>query len=176
MRKKICHLEKEVIDCLKAERLSPEIKKHTSECPICKDALSVYKWINQFKNRTWDAEMQEITLPAPETIWNSAHAKRRPDRTLVKKALRPMMYPQIFSYPILIIGVIFLLFSNMKQIGNFVDSIAGVGPVLDSLSKIMAQLFPLFLFPMVIVIISMLFCAFVLAFETRKKTARNDIS
>ncbi len=68
-----------------------------------------------------------------------------------------MMFPQVISYPILLIGVIFLFFSNMNQIGN------------------MAQLFPLFLFPMVIVIISMLFCVFVLAFEKRKKTADIDI-
>lgn len=167
MRKKICHLEKEVIDCLKAERLSPEIKKHISECPSCKDVVSVYKWINQFKNRTWDAEMKEKTLPAPATIWNRAYAKRKPDRTLVKKALKPLMYPRVFSYPILIIGVIFLFLSNTKEIGNIVNS----SPVLDSFSRIMAQIFPLFLFPMGVVIISMLFCAFVLAFERRKKTA-----
>jgi len=167
MRKKTCHLEKEVIDCLKVERLSPEIKKHISECPICKDVVSVHKWINQFKNRTWNAEMQEKTLPAPATIWNRAHAERKPDKALMKKALKPLMYPQVFTYPILIIGVIFLFLSNIKEIGNIVDS----SPVLDSLLRIMAQIFPLFLFPMGVVIISMLFCAFVLAFEKRKKTA-----
>jgi Fe2+ transport system protein B len=167
MRKKICHLEKEVIDCLKVERLSPEIKKHISECPICKDVVSIHKWINQFKNRTWNAEMQEKTLPAHETIWKSAYAKRKPDKALVKKALKPLMYPQVFTYPILIIGVIFLFLSNIKEIGNIVDS----SPVFDSFSRIMAQIFPLFLFPMGVVIISMLFCAFVLAFEKRKRTA-----
>lgn len=171
MRKKICHLEKEVIDCLKVEKLSPEIKKHISECPICKDVVSVHKWINQFKNRTWNAEMQEKTLPAPETIWNRAYAKRKPDKALVKKALKPLMYPRVFSYPILIIGVIFLFLSNIKEIGNIVDSSPVIGPILDSLSRIMAQIFPLFLFPMGVVIISMLFCAFVLAFEKRKTTA-----
>jgi len=176
MRKKICHLEKEVIDCLKAEKLSAEIKKHISECPYCKDVVSIYKWINQFKNRTWNAEMLEKTLPAPEAIWRKAYAKRGPDKALVKKALRPLMYPRVFSYPILIIGVIFLLLKNMKGIVNIVDSSPVAGPILDSLSRIMAQIFPLFLFPMGIVIISMIFCAFVVAFEKRKKTACNDIS
>ncbi len=66
MRKKICHLEKEVIDCLKAGRLSQEIKTHISECPICEDALSVYKWMSQFKNKAWNAEMQKKILPTPE--------------------------------------------------------------------------------------------------------------
>lgn len=171
MRKKICHLEKEVIDCLKAERLSPEIKKHISECPLCKDVVSVHKWINQLKNRAWNTEMQEKTLPDPETIWNRAHATGRPDKALAKKALKPLMYPQIFSFPILIIGAIFLFIKNMKGMGNFVNSIVGTGPVFDSWLRILAQIFLLFLFPMGVVIISMLFCAFVLAFEKRKKTA-----
>ena len=170
MRKKICHLEKEVIDCMKAEKLSPEIKKHISECPFCKDVASVHKWINQFKNRSWNAEMLEKTLPDPETIWNRAYKKRRPDKGLVRKALRPLIYPRVFSYGVLIIGVIFLFLSNMKEIGNIIDSSSGAGPVLDSLSKIIAQFFPLFLIPMVIVFISMFFCVFVVAFEKQKKT------
>ncbi len=170
MRKKICHLEKEVIDCLKAEKLSPEIKKHISECPFCKDVVSVHKWINQFKSRSWNAEMLEKTLPDPETIWNRAYAKRRPDKRLVRKALRPLIYPRVFSYGVLIIGVIFLFLSNMKEIGNIIDSSLRAGPVLDSLSKIVAQFFPYFFIPMVIVFISMLFCVFVVAFEKRRET------
>jgi len=170
MRKKICHLEKNVIDCLKAERFSPEIKKHISECPFCKDVLSVYKWINQFKNRSWNAEMLEKTLPDSETIWNRAYAKRRPDKGLVKKVLRPLIYPRVFSYGVLIIGIIFLFSSNMKEKGNIIDSNSGAGLLLESLLKIIVQFFPLFLIPMIIVFISMLFCVFVSAFEKRKKT------
>jgi len=170
MRKKICHLEKNVIDCLKAERFSPEIKKHISECPFCKDVLSVYKWINQFKNRSWNAEMLEKTLPDSETIWNRAYAKRRPDKGLVKKVLRPLIYPRVFSYGVLIIGIIFLFSSNMKEKGNIIDSNSGAGLLLESLLKIIVQFLPLFLIPMIIVFISMLFCVFVIAFEKRKKT------
>ena len=170
MRRTICHLEKEVIDCLKAEKLSPEIKKHISECPICKDIVSVYEWISQFKNRSWKAEMLEKALPDPETIWNKAYAKRRPDKRLVKKALRPLIYPQVFSYCVLIIGILFLFLSNRKEIENILDSNSGAGMFLDSLLKIIAQISPFFLFPVAIVFILMLFCVFVDAFEKRKKT------
>jgi len=170
MRKMICHLEKEVMDCLKAEKTSPEIKKHISECPFCKDVVSVHKWMNQFKSRSWNAEMLEKTLPDPETIWNMAHTKRRPDKGLVRKALRPLIYARVLSYIILISGVIFLFLSNMKEIRNIIDSSSGAGPVLDSFSKIAAQFSPLFFIPMVTVFISMLFCIIVVALEKRRKT------
>ena len=94
---------------------------------------------------------------------------RRPDKRLVKKALRPLIYPRIFSYGVLLIGVV-LFIANIKKIGNFLDSSAGVGPLLDAISK-MTQILPYFFLPMVVVIISMLFCVFVVAFEKRKKTA-----
>lgn len=171
MRKKTCHLENEVMDCLKAEKLSPEIKKHLSECPYCKDVALVHKWINEFKNRSWNAVMAEKILPDPETIWNRVYAKRRPDRELVKKALRPLIYPRVFSYPILIIGVIFLFLSNMKEIGNTIASSPVAGPFLDSFSRIITQFFPVFLIPMFIVFISMLFCVLVVALGKLKKTA-----
>jgi Fe2+ transport system protein B len=171
MRKKSCHLENEVMDCLKAGKLSPEIKKHLSECPYCKEVASIHKWVKQLKNRSWNAVMAEKVLPEPETIWNRVYAKRRPDRELVKKALRPLIYPRVFSYPILIIGVIFLFLSNMKEIGNTIASSLLTGPALDAFSKIITQFFPLFLIPMFIVFFSMLFCVFVVALEKLKKTA-----
>lgn len=170
MRKNICHLEKEVIDCLKAGKLIPEIKKHLSECPYCKDVALVHKWINEFKNRSWNAVMLEKTLPDTETIWNRSYVKRRPDRELVKKALKPLIYPRVFSYPILIIGAIFLFLSNMKEIGNTIASNPVTGPALDSFSRIITPSFPLFLIPMFIVFISMLFCVLVVALEKLKKT------
>jgi hypothetical protein len=169
MRKKTCHFESEVIDGLKKEKLNTEIKKHISECPICEDIVFVHRWMSQFKNRSLNAEILEKTLPDAETIWNRAQAGRA-DNELVKKALRPLIYPRIFSYGFLIIGVVILFLSSIKKIGNVIDSHSGAGPVLDSLSKIIAQFFPFFLIPMVIVIISMLFCVFVAAFERRKKT------
>jgi len=168
MRKKSCHLEKEVMDCLKAGKLSPEIEKHTSECPVCEDVVVVYEWMNQFKNSSWRAEMLEKTLPSAETIWNRAQAKQRPDRGLVKKALRPLIYPRIFSYGALIAGVIYLFLTRGRAIGNIITSSSGAGPVFDSLSRTIAQLFPIFLIPAAMIFISMLFCVFVVGIEKLK--------
>jgi len=170
MRKKICELEKEVIDCLKAEKLSPEMKKHISICPFCKDVVYVYRWIKQFKSRSWDAGIMEQALPDSETIWNRAYEKRRRDKRLEKKVLRPLIYPRVFSYGVLIIGIIFLFLSNMRGIGNIINSSSGVGIVLDTLLKIIDHIFPYFFIPMIIVFISLIFCVFVTAFENRKKT------
>jgi len=171
MRKRACQLEREVMDCLKSEKLSPEIEKHISECPLCEDAVSVYKWMNQYKNSSWNAEKLEKTLPDPETLWNRSQAKRKPDKGLVKKALRPMVYPRVISYGVLISGVIYLFLSNIKEIGNILASSSGVRPALDSLSKIAAQFFPIFLIPATMIFISMLFCVFVVGLEKLKKTA-----
>lgn len=169
MRKKTCLLEKEVVDGLKREKLTPEIKKHVFECPYCQDIVTAHEWMNRFQNMAWSTEVQEKTLPDPEILWNRAHVRRRPDKKLVNKALRPLIFPRIFSYGVLIVGVI-LFIANIKKIGNFLDSSAGAGPLLDAISK-MTQILPYFLLPMVVVIISMLFCVFVVASEKRKKPA-----
>ncbi len=168
MRKKSCPLEKEVMDCLKAGELSPEIEKHTSECPVCEDVVAVYEWMNQFKESSWKAEMLEKTLPDAETIWNKAQAKQTPDRGLVKKALRPLIYPRVFSYVALIAGVIYLVLTKGRAIGNIIASSSGAGSAFDSLSRIIAPLFPVFVIPAAMIIISMLFCMFVAGLEKLK--------
>lgn len=171
MKKKCCYLEKEVIDCLKAKKLNLKINKHIDECLICKDIAYAYGWMSQFKTSSWNREMLEKTLPDPEAIWTRAYAKQRPDKGLVRKALRPLIYPRVFSYPVLIIGIIFLFLKNMKEIQKIIDSSSVAGPVLDSLSKITLPFFLLLLAPLAIVLVSLLFCSLVVAFEKRKKTA-----
>ncbi len=124
--------------------------------------------MNEFKNRSWKAEMLEKTLPDAETIWNRARAKRKPDRGLVEKALRPLFYAKVFSYVGLIAGVIYLFITKGRAIGNIITSSSGAGPVLDSLSRIIAPLFPVFFIPAAMIIISMLFCVFVAGLEKLK--------
>ena len=111
MRKKICHWEEKVIDCLKEKKLSPDIKKHVSECRSCQEAISIYRWMNEFKSKSWDAVMQEKTLPEAEAIWNRAYVRQRPDRKLVKKALRPLIFPRVFSY------LYFCFFQRGRKLG-----------------------------------------------------------
>ncbi|MFQ5720929.1 MAG: hypothetical protein ACE5GI_00360 [Candidatus Aminicenantales bacterium] len=168
MKNKICYLEKEVLDCLKTGKLTSEIKKHISECPLCKDMVLVYEWMNQFKDKSWAAEMPGKTLPDPESIWEGAYTKPKPNRKLIRKALRPLTYTRVFSYAVLAVGIIYLFLANIKPIGNILASTAGGGFIVSSLSRVIVQYLPLFLIPVVIVLISILFCALVAAFERQK--------
>lgn len=158
MRKRICPREKEVVEALKAKNLSHEIKEHISKCKSCKNAALISDWMNQYRERSWSTEMTEKILPEPDAIWDRVHARRKPDRTLVKKVLRPLIYPQVLSFVTISIGVFLLLISNAEKIGNIFDS------------RIIDKILPIFLIPMLIIPISMAFCALVAAFEKRKKT------
>jgi len=168
MKKKTCHWEEKVIGCLKEEKLKSDIKKHVSECLSCQETISIYRWMNEFKSKSWDVVMKEKTLPEAEAIWNRAYAKLMPDRKLVKKALRPLMFPRVLSYGVFIVGFIFLFLSKGKEIGNFIYSRLGTGSMLDSISKTAPQIMPIILIPGFIIFISMLFCVLAVAFERRK--------
>jgi len=157
MRKRICLWEKEVVDALQTKKMTHEIKEHISKCSSCKNIVSVYDWMNQYKRRSWDPKMTEKTLPDPDAIWDRVHARRKPDRTLMKKALRPLAYPQVLLYAVLIIGVLFLLIPNLRMIASITDS------------RIISHMLSFFFIPMLIILISMAFCALVVAFEKRKK-------
>jgi len=91
MSKKKCPREEEVQACLKTEELSPELQKHISGCPACGDIALVHGWMNRFKKNAWKNDMPEKTLPDAESMWNRVYARRRPDKKLAKKALRPML-------------------------------------------------------------------------------------
>jgi len=157
MRKKICPLEKDVVDALKGKKLSREIEEHISKCPSCKNVVEIYDWMNQYKERSWNSKMGKKILPDPDIVWNRAHARSSLDKTLVKKALRPLVYPQVLLYVVLILGVLFLLIPNLKTIAGITDS------------RIISQMLPFFFIPMLIILISIAFCMLVVAFEKRKK-------
>jgi hypothetical protein len=161
MRKKTCDFEKELIDCLKKETLSPEIKKHVDQCQCCQDIASVHSWMKQYKDMSWNAEVQEKTLPDPEVIWKQAHTIQKPDRELIKKALRPLLYPKMFSFGALILGIIFLFLFPLQPMAT----------VFSPALKIISRFAWLALLPLIIVFISWLFCAFVVALERRKTPA-----
>ncbi len=158
MRKKICPWEKDVVEALQRKKLSQEMNEHLSKCTLCKNVIAVYEWMNRYTERSWSTEMAEKILPHPDAIWDRAHARRRSDKRLVKKALKPLAYAQFFSYGVIIMGVILLLLSYGEKIGNIMGS------------RIIAQILPIFFIPMLIILISMAFCTLVVIFEKRKKT------
>ena len=159
MRRKSCKLENEVRECLRSDTLGERIREHICACPVCQDEMLVSAWMRQFQSTAMDAEMMKKILPQPEAIWKKAFAWKRADKKLVKKAMRPLIYPQVVSYIFIALGIVFLLPSTLKKVGEAIDL------------KALVHALPYFFIPMTVVIISMLFCGFVTAFEKRKKTA-----
>jgi hypothetical protein len=159
MKKKICPLEKEITEGLREKKLKPELQKHVSECPDCKDVVAVHAWMNQFKEKAWKADMPKKDLPNAEAIWKRAYARKIDNRQLAKKALRPLIYPQVLSFGVFIAGIIFLGIKGVLKFGNIFDSVA------------ITRIFPFFLIFMSMVFLSFIFCAFIITLEKRKKPA-----
>ena len=165
MKKKSCEQETEILNKLKAGPLQPEIQAHVSECPFCKEAVSVYAWMNQFKNISWEVEAAKKNLPSSESIWRKAHPSYKPYKDLVKKALRPLILSRLLAYGTTTVGIILLLLFNKQEISHFMESYIRFDMPLP--------LILIFIVPMIIICISISFCILVNAFEKRK---RNQLS
>jgi len=157
MKKKTCHLEKEVMAGLREKELKPELQKHLSECPVCQGVVAVHTWMSQFKEKAWKIDMPKKDLPDARTVWNGIYARRRPDKQLVRKALRPLIYPQVLSFGVFIAGIIFLGIKGVLKFGNIFDTPA------------LTRILPFFLLFVSIIIILIVFCGLLLALEKRKK-------
>lgn len=161
MSKKSCSFEKDVIKSLNADQVKQDIKKHREECPVCKDAVLIYRWLNNFKNISRETDVMKKKLLEPESIWIGAHSLQKTDRELVKKAMRPLAFSRLFSYVVVVFGLIFLFISSSPFKSDM---------VLNSLSlatKAFTQFFPYFIIPGLIIFFSMTFCALMTAFEKR---------
>ena len=156
MSKKICHREEEVQACLKTGKLSPELQKHISDCPNCQDITLVHGWMNRFKESAWKTDIPGKILPDAERMWNRVHTRTKPDKKLVRKALRPLIIPQVLFYGLIIAGIIYALFWGFKRFGNILDS------------RMTSTILPFFGIMMIIVFISLSFCAIVVAFDKRR--------
>ncbi len=157
MKKKICPWEKQVLEGLRAEKISPELENHIAACPVCQDVVAVHAWMNRFKEQAWKTDMAQKDLPAAEAVWNRVHTRQRPDRKLVKKAMRPILYTQVLYYGVMAAGIIFLVLWGGSKLGKIVDL------------KSLAQILPYIFIPAAFVVISLLFCTLLLAFEKLKK-------
>ncbi|MGD8534945.1 MAG: hypothetical protein PVF66_03775 [Candidatus Aminicenantes bacterium] len=157
MKKKICPLEKEMMAGLKEGALEPELQKHLSECPVCQDVVAVYTWMNQFKERAWETVMPKKDLPDAQAVWNRVYARKGPDKQLVRKALRPLIYPQVLSFAVFLVGIIFLGIKGVLKFGNIFDTSA------------LTRVLPFLLLFVSIIIISIVFGALLIALEKRKK-------
>ena len=155
MKKKHCPLEKEVKKGLHEEKMSAELQEHIARCPVCRDMALVQGWMNRFKEKSWKTDMTEKTLPDAESMWNRIHARARPDKKLVRKALRPLLIPQVLLYGFIAAGIIFAIIWGFKKFGDILDN------------RVISTIFPFFGIMMTIVFVSFSFCAIVAAFDKR---------
>lgn len=156
MSKKICPLETEVIKGLREEKISAELQEHLSGCPVCQGIVAVSGWMNRFKENAWETDMPGKTLPSAQSMWDRVHEGRKPDKKLVRKAMRPLIVPQILSLGVFIAGIIYITIWGFKKFGNILDN------------RVISQILPFFGIMMVIVFVSLSFCAIVAAFDKRR--------
>ena len=149
-------MENETIKALHEENMSVELSEHIAGCPACQDIVAVRGWMHRFKEAAWVVDMTEKILPDAEIMWNRVYAPRRPDKKLVRKALRPLLIPQAIFYGLLISGIIAMTIWGFNKLGDVMDDRV-------------ASLIPLFFgIMLMIVLISLSFCAVVEAFDRRK--------
>ena len=156
MNKKICHREKEVQEWLKTGKGSPKIQNHITDCPVCQDHARVQEWMNRFKEKAWETDMPGKILPDAASVWNRVHTVKRFDKKLVRKAMRPLIIPQALSIGIFIAGIVYMMVWGFRKFGYILDN------------PVVSQLLPFFGILMVIVMISLSFCAVVALFDRHK--------
>ena len=149
-------METEVLKSLGEEKMRSELQEHIAGCQVCQDIALVQGWMNRFNKTAWKTDMPEKTLPDAESMWGRVYAKRKLDKKIVRKALRPLLIPQVLSYGLLIAGIIYMTIWGFKKFGIFLDS------------RVISQILPFFGIMMIIVVISLSFCAIVVAFDKRK--------
>jgi len=156
MSQKICPRETEVLESFREEKMSEELQEHIAGCPSCQDLVAVSQWMHRFRESAWNTEMQEKTLLDAQTIWNKVHARRQPDKKLVRRALRPLMIYQFLFYGLFTVGIIYAVFWGFGKFGYILEN-----PVISTM-------IPFFGILMAVVFISMSFCAIVAALDRRR--------
>jgi hypothetical protein len=136
--------------------MSPELQEHIAGCPVCRDLVLVQEWMHRFKESAQKSDLSTKTLPTAEALWRRAEKRKRPDKKLVKKALWPLLIPQTLFYGLFLSGIILLTVWGFQKFGDLLDS------------RMASIIIPFFGITILIVIISLSFCALVVAFDRRK--------
>ncbi len=123
MSKTSCSYEQDVLKGLTSGNLTPGLKKHIENCPVCKETFVVHQWMNRFRAVSVETKGAEIKLPDAETIWEKAYASPayHPGKELEKKALRPLLIPQVLTFAAAVLVVIYLILSNLPGVRSFLD-------------------------------------------------------
>jgi len=159
MKKKSCPLEKEVLNSLKTGDLTPGIKQHAADCPVCKESITINKWMNRFQEVSMNVNTAGKKLPDAEFIWEKAFLVKPPEKELVKKALRPLLVPQVLTYVIAIIGLLYFFLS---------PDAAAMFTSLSPMLNVFFKSFSFLLLPMTAGLLSVIVFIFVTGFEPKK--------
>jgi hypothetical protein len=152
-------MENDVIKSLREDEMSPELQDHVAGCPVCHNLALVHNWMNRFEQNARKTDLSAKTLPTAEALWRRGRETTRPDKKLVKKALWPLLIPQTLFYGLILAGIVFFTIWGFQKFGHVLDS-----PVFN-------QFVPFFGILMIIVVVSLSFCAIVTAFDKRKHPA-----
>lgn len=156
MKKNTCHREEEVQASLYAGKLSPELKDHVADCPLCQDIALVQAWMKRFKEMAWESDMADKVLPQAATIWSRVYSGKRIDKKLVRKAMRPLIIPQVLSLILFIAGIGGLTIWGFNKFGYILDN------------PVVSQIAPIFGILIISIFFFWAFCALIAAFDRRR--------
>jgi len=127
MKNKFCEMEQRVLEGLKKGILAMDLKQHIAGCPVCRDLSLVYRWMGEFN----DVSLKfhgDISLPKADQTWETAFTPpKRIDRALVKKALRPLLIPQLLTYIVAAVVFGMVLFGDNPAVKKFLDDYLDLG-------------------------------------------------
>jgi hypothetical protein len=176
MKKKYCPFEKDVLDNLKAGDLQPHLKEHIDNCPVCEETRLVHGWMNRFQRVSMEHEMPRRKIPPVDVdaVWDNAFSSSSllPDRELVKKAQRPMIFPQVLTYLAAAAVLIFLLFSNFPVMDFLFGTDSQIAVLIRSTFRELAAAFKAFSFifiPLGVGLVSLMVFMFVSDYSPRRR-------
>jgi hypothetical protein len=165
MRLEHCAWEKEILQSL-AVGESAELQEHLAHCPLCRESVFLYRWMNRFQKVSAGGKMTGKKLPSAEFLWERAFSIQIPDKELVTKALRPLAIYRVLAGAAAMIGFFILIFSNLPQIQTFLKT----SPVMDMVSSTWSSLektFPFLFLPMVFGFVTLVIFTVITAFNPR---------
>jgi len=150
MKKMDCPFEKDVLAQLKTSDLPPHLRDHIAGCAVCEETRLVYGWMNRFQRISIENELPRRKIPPldVDAVWDGAFSSSPllPDRELIKKALRPMIFPQVLTYLAAAAVLIFLLFSNFPVMDYLFGTGSQIGMIIRSALRELAAAIKTFSF------------------------------
>lgn len=171
MNENECPLESKVLEALARGFLDRELADHAQSCPVCRETLTVHRWMGEFRKEFAEADLREMRLPDPKILWTQA-VSPFPDEAVVRKVLGPLRFYWIAASAALSLLLALLLLSLLHPGGGFLSSIPGweaLASFFKSTAKGAVRPFAAALLPAVLGLVPLL----LLMFLARPKPIKN---